>query len=319
MAQLLTAPFTQLPVAFDPQPLLHEVEHLHKSSWVEHRLQNLYTVPLVESTGNNVKWCSAIDALPSLRALLHTWDAPIGESRVSILEPGASIESHVDVDYYWKHRLRVHIVLQSNPGALFGCGEHVLSLPAGQLWVSNNWAPHWISNTGKSNRIHIVIDTVGSHTLWKWIDQGWHSTSTRHRPQTKELSQISLTGANRELVLERSSRKVIRSPAELQEIVDDCLNDMRHTASPVDIALCRTQFRRLVLTWRSIYQQYIDAHDAYPLYRRVLTTIFNDLPNPTFWNGIDLHTTLKIQVGQSLLIQPTVKYPLTDKAQTTQG
>ena len=105
-------------------------------------------------------------------------ESPIGESRVSILEPGAAIETHVDVDYYWKHRLRVHIVLQTNPHALFGCDEHVPSLPAGQMWVSNNWAPHWIANNGTANRIHVVIDTVGSPTLWEWITQGWNSLST---------------------------------------------------------------------------------------------------------------------------------------------
>ena len=58
-------------------------------------------------------------------------ECPIGESRVSISLSGAAIETHVDVDYYWKHRLRVHIVLQTNPQALFGCMN--MSFPYPQL------------------------------------------------------------------------------------------------------------------------------------------------------------------------------------------
>ena len=319
MAQLLTAPFTQLSVVFDPQPILCEVNRLDKSTWIEHRLKNLYSIPLVAGIDDNVTWCSVIEQLPHLRALLHTWNAPLGKTRISILEPGASVDVHVDIDYYWKHRLRVHIVLQTNPQALFGCGKDILSLPAGQLWVSNNWAPHWISNNGNSNRIHIVVDTVGSPTLWKWINQGWNSTSGLRRPETKDLPCLSLAQKNTHLHLEYSSRQAIRSPAQLQEIADDCLNDMRETASLQDITLCQSQLRILILTWRSIYHQHNQDPAAYPLYTSALTKALNALPNPIFWNGVDLHTTLRTQVGKPLMSTPAVKYPVTDEAHTTQG
>ncbi len=319
MAQLLTEPFTQLPVAFDPKPLLCEIERLGKQSWVDHPLGNLHSIPLVKIVDNTACWCSVIDALPNLRALLHTWKTPIGDSRVSILEPGAAVKKHVDVDYYWKHRLRVHIVLQTNPEAIFGCGEDVLSLPPGQIWVSNNWAPHWIANNGDSNRIHIVIDTVGSPTLWKWIHEGWNSTSGIPQPNTADLPTLSLTAQTPQLTLERSSREPIRSPAQLQEIVDDCLNDMHNTASAQTIDRCRLHLRILISTWRSIYLHHMDDSAAYPIYATALQNTLADLPNPIFWNGMDLHTTLKTQVGASLMIQPTEKYPSTGQAHRTQG
>lgn len=305
MAQLLTAPFTQLPVALDPQPLLKEIERLGRSAWIDHRLKNLYSIPLVAIIDNKARWCSAIDKLPKLQSLLHTWNAPIGESRVSILEPGAVVESHVDVDYYWKHRLRVHIVLQTNPKALFGCGNQVLSLPAGQLWVSNNWAPHWISNKGNSDRIHVVIDTVGSPTLWQWVDKGWHSTSQAPIPTCEELTHLPLIETNPQLSLERNPKMAIRTPAQLQEIIDDCLRDMNKTVSIHDRTVCHSQLRVLVLRWRSIYTLHADESTAYPFYTMALTKALNNMPNPIFWNGTDLHTTLKIQVGAPLFFEST--------------
>ena len=319
MAQLLTEPFTQLPVAFDPDPLLCEVERLGKHTWVDHPLGNLYSIPLVKIVDNKARWCSVIDELPKLRALLHTWKAPIGDSRVSILEPGASVKKHVDVDYYWKHRLRVHLVLQTNPKAIFGCEEDVLSLPAGQIWVSNNWAPHWIANNGDSRRIHIVIDTVGSPTLWKWIHEGWDSTSGIQQPNTIDLPKLSLTASSPLLTLERSSREPIRSPAQLQEIADDCLTDMQNTASSQIIDQCRKQLRILIMTWRSIYLHHMDDTAAHPLYATALRNTLTALPNPIFWNGMDLHTTLKTQVGASLMIKTTGKYPSPEQAYRTQG
>lgn len=319
MAQLLTEPFTQLHVAFDPDPLLCEIERLGKQPWVEHPLGNLHSIPLVRIVDNKACWCSVIDALPKLRALLHTWKAPIGDSRVSILEPGAAVKKHVDVDYYWKHRLRVHLVLKTNPAALFGCGEEVLSLPTGQIWVSNNWAPHWIANNGDTNRIHIVIDTVGSPTLWKWIHEGWNSTSGIQIPKTVDLPKLSLTARAPQLTLERSSREPIRSPAQLQEIVEDCLNDMKNTANAHTIDRCRMQLRILMSTWHSIYLHHMDNSAAYPLYETALRNTLADLPNPIFWNGVDLHTTLNTQVGASLMTQPTGKDPSTKQAHRTQG
>jgi hypothetical protein len=298
LAQLLTTPFIQLPIHFDPLPLLNEVVDLSTDYWVRHRLPNLHSIPLVQHTEKTATWCPVINHLPLLQGLLHTWRAPLGESRVSILEPGASVKTHVDVDYYWKHRLRVHIILQTNSKALFGCDNHILSLPAGQLWVSNNWAPHWIANNGSTNRIHIVIDTVGSPILWEWISQGWHSTS--NTPMPTELLPLVLKDFSPTLMLEKEHRDILRTPAELQEIIDDCIHDMKDTTHLETITQCRSQLRKLQIGWRTLYQQYGDDSSVYHLYSTTLSTILSTLPNPLFWNGVDLHTTLKTQVGVSL-------------------
>ena len=303
MAQLLTTPFIQLPVRFDPKPLLKEIESLGTEHWVGHRLPNLHSIPLVQHIDECTTWCPIIQRLPLLQRLLHTWQSPIGESRVSLLEPGAIVASHVDVDYYWKHRLRVHIVLQSNPDALFGCDDHILSLPVGQIWVSNNWAPHWIANNGSTNRIHIVIDTVGSPRLWEWISLGWHSTS--NTPMPTDLSLLPLQDLEPILMLEKYSHYTIRHPAELQEIIDDCIHDMKDTTNGDTILQCKYQLRTLQIAWRTLYQQYGDDPSVHHLYSTALSKTLCTLPNPLFWNGVDLHTTLKTQVGTSLSLSST--------------
>lgn len=296
MAQLITTPFIQLPIQIDPLPLLNEVDRIAKDIWVEHRLPNLYSIPLVHHEKGTVSWSPNIQRLPSLRKLLHIWNAPLGESRVSILEPGASVSTHVDINYYWKHRLRVHIVLQTNPNALFGCDNHVLSLPAGQVWVSNNWAPHWIENKGSSNRIHIVIDTVGSPLLWKWIHNGWHSSSKQSMPKSGKLSRLHLVEPEPKLVLEKSESQV-RNPAELLEIINDCIIDMKDTTTADIIEQCDFRLRHLYIQWKTLYYQYGEDPNFHKRYSTALLSAIHSLPNPIFWNGVDLHTTLKTHVG----------------------
>lgn len=303
MAHLLSTPFVQLPVAFDPSPLLEAIQKIGPEHWSQHRLKNLRSIPLVEWTHGKPSWCPAIDSLPELKYILHAWDAPIGESRVSVLQPGAKVEEHVDVDFYWKHRFRVHLILQTNADALFGCDGHVLSLRAGQVWVSNNWAPHWIANNGTFDRIHIVIDTLGSPLLQKWINDGWKSTSSTPQPMNESLSALPYCQNDSRPPLEPFSKNRFRTAGEVQEIISDCLNDIADQTHANEIERCRTMLAMFFQKWTQI-QSSTKLHSPAQQYQlqACLEGLLKTIPNLQLWNGLELHTVIQVQIGTPLYL-----------------
>ena len=133
MPNLLEHHFVQLPIKVDSTKLAKELDQL-EAEWSTHSLPNMELIPLVEFNPHTVSPNEVFNDLPYLQKLLSNWDIAIGSSRVSKLRSQGQVPRHVDVEYYWKHRLRIHIVVQTNPQALFGCGEHIVHLPAGEVW-----------------------------------------------------------------------------------------------------------------------------------------------------------------------------------------
>ena len=117
-----------------------------------------------------VAWCSAIDhsTLVCKDSFTHGMHRS-GESRVSILELVQSLN----------HMLMS--IITGNIGCVCTSSSKAIHKRCLDVTTTSyhyrldnlgveQWAPHWIANNGKSNRIHIVIDTVGSPTLWEWIE-----------------------------------------------------------------------------------------------------------------------------------------------------
>ena len=299
VSQLLSCPFVQLPVRIDANRLKEEIDALSPECWTEHRLPNLHSIPLVSIAEFKPKLCDVLQKLPYLSAILTSWKAPLGESRISILGPNAKVPCHVDVEHYWKHRWRVHIVVQSNPDALFGCDHQIMHLPAGEVWVSNNWAPHWIENRGKTNRIHIVIDTLGSSVLSNLIEQGWRSDTDVPRPTTESLPLLTLDQIPPiDLVPENYSKLDIRTPSEVEEIVEDTLNEL-------DRSLPTSQRQELRSACQSFQQQWQDRFERYGHTRRrqyltCLHHLLTSVPNVQMPNRLTFKQIFNRQIGASL-------------------
>ena len=301
MTSLISAPFVQLPIVVNPEILLREIQALDKSHWRAHHFNTLQSIPLVDMDPFEPFWYDAASHLPYLMSILHSWKAPIGKSRISILKPNATVEEHVDVDHYWKYRLRVHIVVKSNPKAIFGCDDQILHLPEGQLWVSNNWAPHWIANNGDSDRIHIVIDTVGSPKLWELISKGWHSNSSRPLPTVDQLDGAATPQDIPDLpCLEHYSTLNVRHPSEVEGILKDTLEELVSTNDDVH----RAAFQQLIQEWRSLF--FSHQHSQRRAYNTVLQHTLSTLPHDHLNNGLALHTVLQTQIGDSLRPAPDI-------------
>ena len=302
MTPLITAPFVQLPIVVNSSKLLKEIQILEKSHWQSHHFDTLQSIPLVDMDPFEPFWYDASYHLPYLMSFLCSWEAPIGKSRISILKPTAAVQEHVDVDYYWKYRLRVHIVVKSNSKAMFGCDNQTLQLPEGQVWVSNNWAPHWIANNGDSDRIHIVIDTVGSPKLWHLISKGWHSNSSKPMPTNEQLKFVqSNPDVHSRPNLEQYSTLKVRHPAEVETILNDTIAEL--TCSYKEPY--RDAFQQLMKEWRTLF--FCHQHSQRHAYNTLLQQMLSQLPVGYLQNGLTVHTVLQTQIGDSLRPTPKIE------------
>jgi uncharacterized protein (TIGR03032 family) len=178
----LDRPFIQLPIRVDPAPLVAEVAALPSEAWRPHPegAPGNSAVPLVCHDGDPdderalapMAASPLLADLPDVRAAMAVLRAPIGRSRLMRVASRGRLGSHVDTNRYWQEHLRVHIPVVTDPSVRFTCDDEEVHMAAGEVWVFDTWREHGVDNPAGHDRIHLVIDTVGSADLWQAITAG---------------------------------------------------------------------------------------------------------------------------------------------------
>ena len=87
----------------------------------------------------------------------------LGRVMINKIAPGGVIYPHSDTpEHASYYNQRVHIVLQSEPGVQFRCGDETAYWETGSVFWFNNKLEHEIFNDSQSDRIHLVMDARGS-------------------------------------------------------------------------------------------------------------------------------------------------------------
>lgn len=308
---LLSEAFYQFPFSFDPEPLLEELAQCPAVEWQDNPqgFFGIESLVLVSNSGKDshstygrMQACPRLAKLPRISELLSIFDAPLGATRVMRLAPNAKVQTHVDLHYYWKHRFRIHLVLETDPAAIFGCRDTVQHLPAGQVWVSDSWSPHFVENNSNQDRCHIVIDTLGSEKVWQWLNQSW--TSSSEQPPAATLPLLDLSPLP--LRFERYGDSLIKHPAQVSEIVQDILEDY-----PQPSAL-RPLLHRLDRGWKELWAEYATT-TIFP-YQRLLGKSLAQLetisPETLSSNQVSIPHLLRTQLGVPNDLPIQVKKPL---------
>lgn len=91
--------------------------------------------------------------------------AAIGEppsilrANLVLLKALCSIARHVDKGDFLRSSHRIHIPIASNPECVFEVDGEYRHLPEGEMWeVDNTGKYHSVSNGGKTDRIHLIVD-----------------------------------------------------------------------------------------------------------------------------------------------------------------
>ncbi|MBM3693818.1 MAG: TIGR03032 family protein [Actinobacteria bacterium] len=263
----LPHPFIRLPFAIDAEALAAEVDAVAPTAWKAHaeNAPGNTAVPLVAAHGDPDD--DAVDgpmlatphlaALPYARRVMGALDSVIGRSRLMRIREEGDLFSHVDVAYYWRDHLRVHVPVVSDPSVEFHCDGAVVHMAPGEVWVFDTWRVHKVVNPASHARTHLVIDTVGGQALWDLIDQ-----------PDREARTVTLGGAEAPVVTELVNKPVVASPWELEVAARTLLGEvaLRDTAAAEALLQVVTPILR---AWRNAWARFGDDPAGHPVFARL--------------------------------------------------
>ncbi len=273
----LLSPFVQLPLLFDAQRLAQEVGQIQQSAWLPHPqgFPGNDFLPLVSVRGdpNNdnfqgqMRPTPFLEQCPYLIDVLASLGVSLGRTRLMRLLGHAEVTPHVDVHYYWRDRMRVHVPIVTQPTVRFMCGSQEVNMKEGECWIFDTWSKHRVINDAERARIHLVVDTVGGEKFWDLATRG----RAPNQPNSSGWNARSVPpfGASiAQLDFEKNNIPKVMSPWEVR----DHTNFLLQEADPNQPAFAATaqaiaQFHH---TWRSLWSTFGEASEGWPRYRRAL-------------------------------------------------
>ena len=284
----LPVPFVQLPLQFDAGALAAEVAALGEGAWREHpqKFAGNSMLPLLavggdpanETFAGEMKPTAELLRSPYLMRVLSSFGAVLGRTRLMRLSGQAEVSPHVDVDYYWAERVRVHVPIRTQPGVRFVCGGQTVHMAEGECWIFDTWREHMVYNDTPEQRIHLVSDTVGGAEFWSLVERGRPHDAQPPGWQKRGIAPGAPAGAPT-LRCERFNVPRVMSPWELQHHLQGFEADLADPASQ-DAARIRAAGARLVRAWRGLWAHYGDsAAGAGESYRAALQAFLDELPD----------------------------------------
>lgn len=267
----------KLPVRFDAEALAAEVRALPADAWVPHpqNFEGNEYVPLVTPAGlitNDFAGPMGITPFLSqcryLMEVMAALDCVWGRSRLMGLGPGGAVPEHVDINYYWRTHVRVHVPIITNPQVDFTCGGTTVQMAAGECWVLDTFRSHEVENRGSEQRVHLVLDTVGGERLWDLVAAATQGASS----EPFLLKPGQLAGAA--LRIEQHNYPPVMSPWEMREHFDVLLA-LADDKPPLEIV--RLRLDRLVAGWAAAWAEFGDSAAGLPVYRALIATVRSDL------------------------------------------
>ena len=310
----LPVPFIQLPLQFDARRLASEIDALGEAPWRDHpqKFPGNSMLPLLAAGGDPANE-SLADAMaptpdllrcPYLMQVLASFGAVLGRTRLMRLAGQAEVSPHVDADYYWTERVRVHVPVRTQAGVRFLCGGASTHMAEGECWIFDTWREHRVVNDAQEQRIHLVADTVGGAEFWSLVDrgrphdaqpQGWHARSIAPMP----------SAVAPELVCERYNVPRVMSPWELQHHLQGFNAELAEPESQ-DAMHIRKASARLTRAWRGLWARHADSAEGDPAYRAALQAFLDELPESAAGRRL-LNGTPWFRAVASAVLRPAVR------------
>jgi hypothetical protein len=272
----LPAPFIQLPISFDAAALAREISQVEEAHWRPHPggMPGNSALTLITTDGDpdsdevagRMRPTPWLLRLPYLMQVLEALGATWGRSRLMRLSGQSEVSAHVDVNYYWRERMRVHVPIITTPSVRFHCGGSDINMAAGECWIFDTWRPHRVLNEGDDTRIHLVADTVGGERFWDLLSQGRTPEQREPEWQPRRVDP-RLDSDIPALDFESFNVPVVMSPWELREHIAFLLNDAEHgpQLAPIQIAL-----QRFARCWHALWSCHGTDPEGFPRYRELL-------------------------------------------------
>lgn len=275
----LDVPLLKLPRQYCAETLAAEVSALPNDAWIAHpgKLAGNDAVPLITPGGEITNAFSGPMAptqhllkSPYIMEIMADLGAVWGRSRLMGLAPGSDVPEHVDVGYYWRTHLRIHIPVITNPKVHFTCDGDTVHMAAGECWAFDSFCLHNVRNLGAEKRVHLVLDTVGGDKLWDMM-----VASRRAGPQGIAAQYIAPgTTKINALAYERINTPEIMSAWEVRCHIDFLLGQAPPAPQLGAVIDCLDRF---AIGWAAAWAQYGPLHDGLGRYRSLITVVKGDL------------------------------------------
>ena len=252
----------RLPIAIEIDSLVAEVSAIDEASWRPHPegMPGNSALPLVATVGDPendsvdgpmqpTPILQQLPAVVSIMAGLTALGCPIGRTRLMRIDLESEVRSHVDTNRYWWDHLRIHIPIVTDPSVVFHVADESVHMEPGSCWVFDTWERHRVENPANSQRIHLVIDTVGGADFWSLID--------RQTGVIDPLSPLPELQPVNEIAFETRSQHTVMPASE----IDMTLAAILQQFSQVDLDRAVNLDRALVpfrRSWRALLAQFGD-------------------------------------------------------------
>jgi len=187
--------FYRLPLKFDVAQMQVEADLLESMYGFDYREDvNNYFLLLVTKKGELEEgrqgpFAPVPDRLsltPYLRRVVDSLGIVLGRSRFMMLKAGERVKSHRDnVQFrpdkltvasaynhgYWARRFRVHVPIRSHKAVLFGSADKTIHMEPGYAYLFDNGNKHMVVNNSPIDRVHFIMDTVGSARMFELMRQ----------------------------------------------------------------------------------------------------------------------------------------------------
>lgn len=278
----LQHPFMQLPVAFDAAALEAEVRAIEASAWRPHPqgypgndALTLVTVggdPDNDAVAGPMRPTRHLERCPYLQQVLYSVGATWGRTRLMRLSGQAEVTPHVDVNYYWRERVRVHVPIATQPTVRFTCGGAEINMRAGECWLFDTWRMHNVVNDHALPRIHLVADTVGGSGFWRLVAraQPHARVSAEWRPEFIPPDPHSRPS----LDFESENVPDVMTPWEVRAHIAFALSEAlpHQNAPPIHQRLLA-----FVREWHGLWSAYGERREGWARYRELLDGARSDL------------------------------------------
>jgi hypothetical protein len=270
----LQVPFIQLPLSFDAAVLAAEVAALGEAAWRPHPqgYAGNSALTLITTRGDpesdDVRGAMLptphLQRCPYLQQVLGSIGAVWGRTRLMRLSGQAEVQPHIDVNYYWREHMRVHVPILTQPTVRFSCGEAEVNMAAGECWIFDTWRMHRVINDAEQPRIHLVADTVGGDVFWEHVQLG------RSPPESSQAwtpRRVGPDSSQRQpLDFESQNLPAVMTPWEMREHFAFLLGELPD--DPLR-AMVEAIVERTIRRWQALWACHGESESGRPRYRKV--------------------------------------------------
>ena len=222
-----------------------------------------------------------LQTCPYVRQVIASFGEVFGRSRLMKLAGGAEVSQHVDFNYHWYTRVRIHIPVITNPQVTFYCGDLHTHMKAGECWIFNSWYRHRVVNESDEDRVHLVIDTAGSSRFWEMVrDVEKYDPFSDSIEIDKLANQLPFNADDDvEILSEQYNVAPVMSPGEVDSLVHDVIRDFEHNPDN-DVALVdayKTMLVDFTKDWRETWHLYGYQREGWQKYQDAIDKLSGQL------------------------------------------